>query len=215
MQRVYGSCRILTRDFDSQNHLTTLRSVLPLGKDNWPNLGGRELWPSAPTLNELLEMSRLGVVHSPSQREECKTLSCNLREFNKNINLARGVILRNVLGIRSDAPIPKKFLGHFRYRRGFLILTNYWIPSGLARFLAAQWLTAPHNLWLRVAVPLKQYLREVPFAVIDRARRRPLPKRKEPAHYSSDSDDSDGDSLDLGYSDVEDSESSSQESPWL
>jgi hypothetical protein len=100
------------------------------------------------------------------------TVAVPLRQFNTDIGLARRIIRRQVIGIRSDIAVPEKFWGYFRYRWNFLILTSPTsLPSGLTRFLASVWCTDPHSLWLERKVTLKQYLRDVPRAVLNRTER--------------------------------------------
>jgi hypothetical protein len=85
-----------------------------------------------------------------------------------DILLTKRICSRHIIGVRSDVSVPEQFLGHFRYRQGFLILTSpYSLPSGLARFLISQWVTDPHSLWLEWFGTLKQYLRRVPSHLLD------------------------------------------------
>jgi hypothetical protein len=87
-----------------------------------------------------------------------------MAELKENPDLAVAVVLQNVLGVRSDIAVPEKFLGYFRYRQGFLLLTAPgMIPIGLARFTCSLWATDPNSLWLRRKGTLKKFLRAVPL----------------------------------------------------
>jgi hypothetical protein len=115
-----------------------------------------------------MDMLRRGIppleVEAPSV-----TRKVPFSDFNDSIDLANRIVSHNVIGIRSNVEIPKKFLGHFRYRWNFLILTTYRMPPGLARFLASKWLLDPTSLWLERKVSLKRFLREVPVAIYNRS----------------------------------------------
>lgn len=144
--------------------------VLPLPKTDWPTSEGRPAWPSTPSVNEWLEMARRGLLTEPQRmRPHGQTVKVTQSQFNTKIELATLIISRNVIGVRSDVEVPRKFLGHFRYRWGFNILTSTGLPAGLVRYLARLWLTEPSSLWLGWSVPLRIYLKEVPFSLLERA----------------------------------------------
>lgn len=160
--------------------ITVLKSqiaaVKKLPSNAWPTVNSRPAWPSTPTMPEWLEMLRRGVKHSSELFvERGKTVRSTIREFNSNIDLAKRVVHRQIVGVRADVSIPSKYLGCFRYRWGFLILTAPYLPSGLARFLASIWCTNPYSLWLERKVTLKQYLRELPLSILNRAVANALP----------------------------------------
>jgi hypothetical protein len=162
VHRVYPDGQIRTVRGDASVHVSQARTVKRLRAEHWPRLGTRSVWPSSPTVPELVEMSRRGItpealrkVGKPAKRGISKA------EFNNVVDLRSRVIGDNILGIRSDIKVPTKWLGHFRYRWNFLILvTSYNVPTGLGRFLAGQWIRNPHNLWLKEKCTLKSYLRE-------------------------------------------------------
>jgi len=141
-----------------------------LPRSCWPRISGKPAWPSSPNLNEYLDMLRKGVKNdSPNVRVGGSIASTTLRVFNSNIELAKRVIARNVLAIRSDKAVPVKYRKYFCYRWNFLVLSIHGVmPSGLARFLASVWLTDPFSLWLERKVTLKSYLRELPLSVYNR-----------------------------------------------
>lgn len=152
-------------------HRRQERRVLGLEASSWPSFHDRPAWPSTPTFNEWLEMIRFGDAPNDLVYDNA-TVAVPLRQFNTDIGLARRIIRRQVIGIRSDIAVPEKFWGYFRYRWNFLILTSPTsLPSGLTRFLASVWCTDPHSLWLERKVTLKQYLRDVPRAVLNRTER--------------------------------------------
>lgn len=114
-----------------------------------------------------MELVSKGASPCDEGRQSGKTRRVSRRELNESSALAIRIVRRHVIGLRSDIEVPKQYLGYFRYRRGFLILTAPRVPIGLARFLLGQWCTAPHSLWLEWHGTLKQYLREVPFHLLD------------------------------------------------
>lgn len=90
------------------------------------------------------------------------TCRVSWRDFNQNIELLTYIVLKQIVGVRVDVPIPSEYLGHFRYRWGFLILTSFELPIGLARFLVSLWIRKPKSLWLNSPVALRTFLRTVP-----------------------------------------------------
>jgi len=94
-------------------------------------------------------------------------------EIHENHVLATRIVVNNIVGIRSSIEVPRKFLGYFRYRQNFLILTvQHNLPIGLVRFLLGQWCVAPYSLWLRRAVLFKTFLKKVPISLVRQARYR-------------------------------------------
>lgn len=92
-------------------------------------------------------------------------------EVHENHVLATRIVANNIVGIRSSVEVPRKFLGYFRYRQNFLILTvQHNLPIGLVRFLLGQWCVAPYSLWLRRAVLFKKFLKKVPISLVRQAR---------------------------------------------
>jgi hypothetical protein len=131
-----------------------------LAKRDWPR-NPRSLWPSSPSVTELVAMARSGKV--PSSLWKPPRVVNNpprIRDLHDDVGLATRVIANNVIGIRSTIAVPRKFLPWFRYRDGILFLTvRYRIPIGLVRLLLSEWIRAPFNLWLKVPCRLKYYLR--------------------------------------------------------
>lgn len=173
-----------------------ISAVKKLPENAWPTIAGRPAWPSTPTIPEWLEMLRRGAKHSSELFvERGKTIRSTIREFNSNIELAKRVVHRQVVGVRADVGIPSKYLGCFRYRWGFLILTAPYLPAGLARFLASVWCTNPFSLWLERKVTLKQYLRELPLSIHNRTVASvlptgPCPAGREHRRFTNAADDS-------------------------
>jgi hypothetical protein len=132
-----------------------------LAKRDWPR-NARSLWPSSPSVTELIAMARSGKTPDGPMWKPPKIALHNLRvqDLSTDSYLASRVVSNNVVGIRSTVPIPRKFLHWFRYRDGFLILTvRSSIPIGLVRLLLSEWIRNPFNLWLKVNCRLKYYLR--------------------------------------------------------
>jgi hypothetical protein len=167
IHQVFPDGRIRTVHGDNSVHDWQSKRCKPLSKHDWPRLETRPAWPSSPTLPESWAMARNGQVARPLQtRTNPAKRRIMLSEFNSNIDLAKRIIATNVVGIRSDIKIPSKYLGYFRYRWNFLVLTGaYNLSSGLARFLAGQWMRNPHNLWLQDKTSFKTFLKKT-----DRAR---------------------------------------------
>lgn len=158
-----GCIRTVTESFS--HHVWHSKNVKRLSKSDWPRLGTRAAWPSSPSLLESMEMARRGLTPSPFVKPEPVDDRIGLAEFNSNVDLRARLISQQVVGIRADKKVPKSFLGHFRYRYGFLILTAaYNLPAGLVRYLTGQWISDPHSLWLRRKCYFKSYLKSTtPF----------------------------------------------------
>jgi len=168
-RRVYPNGRVRTGYKDSFVHGVQKSAAQSLPKADWPrDSRGRSAWPSSPNFNEILEMSRRGVTTA-----EPKSLGgfipVSFSEFNCFSELIIRTVSRSVIGIRADVKVPAKWLGLFRYRWNFLILTAPRLPIGLARFLVGKWLTDPYSLWLERRESLKSYLRKVPESIFNRS----------------------------------------------
>lgn len=140
-------------------------AVPRLGKTDVPRLA-RAQWPSTPTFSEMLVTSRTGKLLPV--RDNFKSLSVpnclTLRELNESHVIATRIVRQQIVGIRAEIEVPRKFLRYFRYRYGFLILSvRHCLPIGLVRFLLAQWIKCPNSLWLLEPVRLKFYLRRHTF----------------------------------------------------
>jgi len=160
--------RMRTGYKDSFVHQDQKSRAIALPKAAWPRSRGRSAWPSSPNFNEILEMSRRGITPA-DPKVYGDVISVPFSEFNNFSELVIRTVSRSVIGIRADVRVPPKWLGHFRYRWNFLILTAPTLPIGLARFLLSKWLTDPYSLWLERRVSLKSYLRQFPVAVMNRA----------------------------------------------
>lgn len=145
-------------------HKRQAGAVRLLRLKDWPRLATKPSWPSSPTLGEWMEMSRVGAPPALGFRKEehgsavryCITMA----QLKGDLKLASRIVSQQIVGIRADIEIPRKFLRYFSYRWGFLILTVRWsLPAGLVRFLLARWKTGPSNLWLEDKCRLKTFLR--------------------------------------------------------
>lgn len=150
IRSVYGSVAV---------HEWQRKMVKPLSESDWPRLGTKPAWPSTPTLSESLEMARRGLSPRAIYKPNPAQHGISVAEFNSNVGLRANLINQQIVGVRSDIKVPKRFLGHFRYRWNFLILTSPQLPSGLVRFLTGLWIRNPHNLWLREKCRFKSYLK--------------------------------------------------------
>jgi hypothetical protein len=162
VHQVVPDGRIRTVSGDTRAHAWQSKVVKPLSESDWPRLETRPAWPSSPTLIESLAMARKGKI-SPPLINQAGTAKhrVSLSEYNSNIALRARIISTNIVGIRSDIKVPDKYLGYFRYRWNFLILTgSYKMPTGLVRFLTGQWIRNPHNLWLQDKTSFKTFLKK-------------------------------------------------------
>jgi hypothetical protein len=171
-----AECRALRSTFDFANRvLTRCMWRVPgnvtedcarrvdthrLASRDWPR-NPRSLWPSSPSLTEVIVMSRSGKV--PDRMWKPPRLALDqptVRDLSANLGLATRIVSQNIVGVRSTVSIPRKFLPWFRYRSGILFLTvRYSIPAGLVRLLLSVWKKDPYSLWLHVKCRLKYYLR--------------------------------------------------------
>jgi len=156
---------IRTVNTNPRVHVRQQAAVRPLPASDWPRLETRAAWPSSPTVVELLAMSRRGLTPLPLIKSATPAFHrISTAYFNSNVELRAKVISHQIVGIRSDIEVPRRFLGYFGYRWGFLILTSrYSLPAGLVRFLTGQWIRNPHNLWLREKYSFKRFLKKTDF----------------------------------------------------
>lgn len=175
---------IWTGACDNAVHRSHRLTVRPLKSTDWPKDHLGLSWPSYPSIPEWMGMMRRGI--DPAAQPCYKAVEAHSgytrvsrSEVSSNCFLATKIVTNAIVGIRSSVAIPSVFRRYFRYRENFLILTaNYMLPIGLVRFLLGQWCKAPYSLWLRRAVPLKKFLREVPNLLVIRARLRLADSRR-------------------------------------
>jgi hypothetical protein len=154
---------IWNRGSQGDFHTANAVGLARLGKRDAPR-SAKRLWPSAPSFSEMLEGVRRNVYNCSSStkygiRFRAKS-SITKQDLSNDIRLATRIVSNNVVGIRSSVRIPEEFLLWFRHRHGFSILSvRSRLPSGLVRFLLAQWVICPTNLWLVEHCPLKIFLR--------------------------------------------------------
>lgn len=162
VHQVFPDGQISTVNPDFRVHKSQVGEVKPLAKTDWPRLETRPAWPSTPTFIEMLEMSRRGLTVRPWNNHDgySATYRITACQLKRNVQLASAIVAHQIIGVRSWVKIPRKFLGFFRYRWNFLILTTRWsLPAGLVRFLIGQWKTNPYNLWLKDKCFLRTFLR--------------------------------------------------------
>jgi hypothetical protein len=159
--------------FDSRTHVAQMERTVPLPQSEWPRCVRGAIWPSCPTPNEVLGRTLRHYHDHSSCADFGPTVRVSRHDFNNDPLLASAIIQRAVLGVRSDIKIPFRYLGFFRYRWNFLVLTAPRIPPSLARILASVWVEDPYSLWLDIpGVTFKRYLKEkVPLASVSRAAR--------------------------------------------
>jgi len=131
-----------------------------LRQGDWPEVSGNP-WPSSPTFEECLEMSRRGLVARPLQKHSIQLKNCIERsEVSNDIRLASRIVSHEIVGIRLGEEVPERFLPYFRHRLGFLILTTrHNLPAGLVRFLIGRWICNPFSLWLKENCRFKNFLK--------------------------------------------------------
>jgi len=159
----HSAVPIWNRNSQRDFHMANTVGLRRLCKRDAPRIS-RALWPSAPSFSEMIEGTRRQVFNFASGtkygfRRTAK--DCITRQaLSNDIRLATRIVANNVVGIRSSVRLPEEFLPWFRHRHGFSILsTRNRIPSGLVRFLLAQWKICPTNLWLVEHCPLRIFLR--------------------------------------------------------
>lgn len=136
-------------------------AVPRLNKTDVPRIS-RPQWPSCISFSEMMYMSRAG--KSLPVQDNFRSLKVfnhlTPRDIHDCHDLATRIVARQIVGIRFEMEVPKKFLKYFRYRDGFLILTvRHCLPIGLVRFLIGQWIKCPTSLWLVEPVRFKIFLK--------------------------------------------------------
>jgi hypothetical protein len=140
-------------------------SVQRLSLKLWPSSNGRRSWPTFPTLNESWERYCRSIRPPVSQFGDLPApwLGCRRPTRAVKPGSSARVVSKLVLGIRADIEVPKKFLGYFRYRWGFLILIRrYRLPKGLVQFLAKRWKSDITEMFLLYPVRYNDALRRIP-----------------------------------------------------
>jgi hypothetical protein len=139
--------------------------VTRLKISDWPRNNRGRCWPNYPTLSESWEMTmRAKRPHRVSFQDRRKILSSKMVPANQvKPGWAARTISKLVLGIRADIEVPKKFLGYFRYRWGFLILhRKFNLPKPLVKWLTRQWKVDISGMFLRYPVRFNEALRRIP-----------------------------------------------------
>jgi hypothetical protein len=141
------------------------RRILRCTKDDWPkDPFGRRAWPSFPNSQEYIAM--LGKGRSNTSLfpiiERVNDYSISFDDYHNDIRIRRHFIQKNVFGIRPSWDIPEKFSKYFRYRWGFLILIDCFLPTQLVNYLSSTWLRDRSSLWLDDPRPLRKFLKSCP-----------------------------------------------------
>jgi len=151
---------VWNRRSGTDHHTANVVGTARLRKIDWPRITGNR-WPSTPSISELLEMSKSGIVYRGLEPTTRRPVEGRLTRklVSDDIRLATKIVSKYIVGIRSSEEVPRKFLKYFRYRWDFLILTVRWaIPAGLVRFLLSRWVCAPTSLWLVKNCRFKNFL---------------------------------------------------------
>jgi len=173
VHRVFPDGQIWTGSSDSTEVERQLAVVKRLPASDWPRLGTRSAWPSTPSVDELMEMSRRGLTPRPMQKHTEQKVKYHLTraQVRSEPDLCKAIVRQQVVGVRIGQHIPSKYLKYFRRRWNFLILTSPWcLPIGLARSLTALWITNPSSLWLLDKCSFKCYLKKTPYTAFCCAR---------------------------------------------
>jgi hypothetical protein len=131
------------------------RAVKRLPRHQWPRDSRGHGWPTYPTLSE--SWACFAARHSSyksynSPPHNMRTMKLPSRQVLPGLKVR--VLSKFLLGLRADVPVPKKFLGYFSYRWGFLILNRTGpFPAEFASFLADSW--KRHQTSMYLSVPLR------------------------------------------------------------
>jgi hypothetical protein len=144
-------------------------AVPRLRLSDWPCGPHGRRWPSYPTLGESWEMLMRGkdpYRHGPLQPSQVlRPLKIPTSRIKPGMSVR--TVSKMVIGIRASIEVPRKFLCHFRYRWGFLILHRRSpLPLELAKWLANQWKKAQFSLWLKCDTRYNEALRRAPGATL-------------------------------------------------
>jgi len=145
---------------NSAESMARLVDTHRLAKKDVPRIT-RKLWPSFPSTSEVVTgMSRSGKTPSGLWTPRFRASHPVTPAIARALPAEATRMINNVIGIRSTVYVPAKFLSWFKLRDGILFLTvRYDLPIGLVRFLTSEWIKCPFNLWLKVPVRYKYYLR--------------------------------------------------------
>jgi len=138
-------------------------SVARLKRSQWPNSGHG--WPTYPTLNESWASVVTGKL--PLHLQKGFSSTTRLTKIRPTKQVKPGTMERAlsyyVIGIRADIEVPRKLLGYFKYRWGFLILKRHGgFNRTLCKFLAKVWKSDHTGMFLREPIRLSEALRCVP-----------------------------------------------------
>lgn len=160
-----GGC-IRTINGDIAVHEKQQAAVRPLPVSDWPRHQTRLAWPSTPSIVELTAMSRRGLTPLPMIKTVTPVTNCITRvHYNHDVVMRARIISNQVVGIRSDIEVPRRYLDYFAYRWNFLILVvRHDLPTGLVRFLTGQWIRHPANLWLVDKSSFRNFLKKTSAA---------------------------------------------------
>jgi hypothetical protein len=140
-------------------------SVNRLKLSDWPRSGRGLAWPTYPTLGESWSMWLMG--RRPIHHEDTSPME-KLHPLKRPLKLVKPgsvarAVSRLVIGVRASVEVPRKFLPHFAYRWGFLILKRrFQLPNGLVKHLSNLWKSQQQALFLRADIRFRDALRRIP-----------------------------------------------------
>lgn len=148
-------------------------SVTRLKISDWPLVPGTrdQSWPNYPTLNESWIMARrekFPIHHFTSIESLGFTLGPKRPTRLLKAGASARVVTKLVLGVRADVEVPRKFLGYFRYRWGFLILNRYKssLPQDLVKHLVSIWKRDISQMFLKYPIRYNDALRRLPSSTM-------------------------------------------------
>lgn len=163
--------RLYTQSADSAVLRRQASSVARLKVRDWPLVPGTKVhgWPCFPTLAESWEMMHRGKVPMHHQYDPVATgITRDYRIPTKQVKPGSSVkaVVQFVIGVRADVEVPRKFLGYFRYRWGFLILKRRGsLPKELVAKLVSIWKRRFSAIWLKTPIRYSEALTRMPSNV--------------------------------------------------
>lgn len=126
----------------------------------WPTHLGKGVIPNFPDFHEYHVFGKRDKSIDYYSGKRCRVTWSYLKE---NPSVLKKIVSKNILGLRFDIPIPKKYQGYFRYCGKFNFLTVlYNHPIGLTSFLLRRWRVEPYKCFLVSPVGFKNFLKSVP-----------------------------------------------------
>jgi len=138
-------------------------SVPRLKRHEWPLCG--HAWPTYPTLNESWAAMVTGKFPLHLNKAAASDTILRPKRPTKQVKpgTAERALSYYVIGIRADIEVPRKLLGYFKYRWGFLILKRHCdFNRNLTEFLSRLWKSDHTGMFLREPIRFNDALRCIP-----------------------------------------------------